>query len=63
MENTRRLLRWAKDTQGVQLNGIEPKSLPGRGIGIVASRKIKVHPSCSPLLLLPTSWILRPQGG
>lgn len=44
MENTRRLLRWAKDTQGVQLNGIEPRSLPGRGIGIVASRKIKVHP-------------------
>lgn len=44
MENTRRLLRWANDTQGVQLNGIEPRSIPGRGIGIVASRKIKVPP-------------------
>jgi hypothetical protein len=43
MENTRRLLRWAKDTQDVQLNGIEPRPLPGRGIGVVANRKIKVQ--------------------
>ncbi len=44
MEDTRRFLRWAIDTQGVRLNGIEPRRLPDRGIGLVANRKIKVLP-------------------
>ena len=32
---------WAKE-QGVEINGIEAAQLPGKGIGIVASRPIKV---------------------
>ncbi|KAH7026680.1 uncharacterized protein B0I36DRAFT_331142 [Microdochium trichocladiopsis] len=34
------LLDWAKST-GVQLDGIAPQPLPGRGIGVVASRDLK----------------------
>ncbi len=35
------LIDWA-EKRGVQLDGIEPALLPGRGIGIVASRRIEV---------------------
>ncbi|KAK1758539.1 ribosomal lysine N-methyltransferase set11 [Echria macrotheca] len=34
------LLRWATD-QGIQIHGIEPRRLPGRGIGIVATQQIE----------------------
>ncbi|KJZ79353.1 hypothetical protein HIM_01504 [Hirsutella minnesotensis 3608] len=40
MEAIERLLEWAI-ARGVKLDGIEPKPLPGRGIGIVATRAIK----------------------
>ena len=36
------LLKWAT-SHGTKLNGITPKALPGRGIGIVATRKIQVR--------------------
>ncbi|KAI9904299.1 hypothetical protein N3K66_000828 [Trichothecium roseum] len=35
------LLSWA-EPRGIKLNGIAPKPLPGRGIGIIATRDIKV---------------------
>lgn len=41
MEAYSELLRWAKE-QGIEVNGIEPRAVPGRGIGIVATRRIKV---------------------
>lgn len=34
-------LPWA-ESKGVKLKGVEPRILPGRGIGIVATRDIKV---------------------
>ncbi|KAM4065049.1 SET domain-containing protein [Hirsutella rhossiliensis] len=40
MQATERLLQWAT-AQGVILNGVEAKPLPGRGIGIVATRPLK----------------------
>lgn len=42
METYDEFLRWAQDG-GVELNGIAPRSLPGRGIGIVVTKPIKVH--------------------
>jgi len=42
MEAIEELLRWAA-AQGVEMNGIGPKYMPGRGIGIVATRKLKVR--------------------
>ncbi|KAH8171621.1 SET domain-containing protein [Sarocladium implicatum] len=41
MEAIENLLEWAT-AQGVEMKGIEPKHLPGRGIGLVATRKIEV---------------------
>lgn len=35
------LLQWA-DTKGIILNGITPKKLHGRGMGLVATDDIKV---------------------
>ena len=32
---------WARQ-QGVQVNGVEPASISGHGLGIVAQRKIEV---------------------
>lgn len=54
------LLEWAK-TKNIEINGCEPKQLHGRGVGIVATRPLKVRKSdhssthnqyaCSPRLL------------
>lgn len=41
MEVYEELLRWSTE-QGVEIHGIEPQSIPGRGIGIVATKSIKV---------------------
>jgi len=41
MEAYEDLLNWARD-QGIELHGIEPRPLPGRGIGVVATKSIKV---------------------
>jgi hypothetical protein len=41
MERTQNLLSWAED-QGIALKGITPRNIPGRGIGIVATRTLKV---------------------
>ena len=35
------LVSWAV-AQGVELAGIQPRAIPGRGVGIVATRKLKV---------------------
>jgi hypothetical protein len=40
-------LPWAEG-KGVKLKGIEPRILPGRGIGIVATRDIRVSNTISP---------------
>ncbi|CAJ2504544.1 Uu.00g119380.m01.CDS01 [Anthostomella pinea] len=40
MEPHEQLLDWATQ-QGVQLNGIAPQRIPGRGIGLLATRAIK----------------------
>lgn len=39
-------LPWAEG-KGVKLKGIEPRILPGRGIGVVATRDIRVSDSNS----------------
>lgn len=44
------LLLWAID-QGIELLGISPQQIPGRGIGLVATRPLKVSPL--PLLCPP----------
>ncbi|KAI1077505.1 SET domain-containing protein [Whalleya microplaca] len=40
MDAHQELLDWATD-KGVKLNGIAPKRIPGRGIGLIATRAIK----------------------
>jgi hypothetical protein len=35
------VVRWAQD-RGVELDGVAPRSLPGRGVGIVATRPLEV---------------------
>lgn len=35
------LVHWAMEG-GVELNGIEPRTIPGKGTGIFATRKLKV---------------------
>lgn len=35
---------WAA-SKGVVLSGIEPRAIPGRGIGLVTTREIKVGPA------------------
>ncbi|KAJ4859159.1 SET domain-containing protein [Trichoderma breve] len=42
MGHLQNLITWAK-TQGVSIRGIEPSSIPGRGTGILATRKIKAE--------------------
>lgn len=41
------LLLWAID-QGIELLGISPQQIPGRGIGLVATRPLKVSPPTPP---------------
>lgn len=41
MGHLHNLITWAK-AQGVVINGIQPSKIPGRGTGILATRKIKV---------------------
>ncbi|KND87344.1 Ribosomal lysine N-methyltransferase set11 [Tolypocladium ophioglossoides CBS 100239] len=57
MEAIERLLDWAM-AHGVQLTGIGPKPLPGRGIGIVATRALKAKED---ILTVPSS-LLRSLG-
>ena len=45
------LLIWAKD-QGIELDGVEPRRIPGRGFGVIATRDLKVRP---PNPLYPSS--------
>ncbi|KAI0119770.1 SET domain-containing protein [Daldinia grandis] len=53
MEPHEELLAWAIE-KGVKLNAIEPKRIPGRGIGLVATRAIKPEEI---ILDIPTSCI------
>lgn len=41
MGSVQLLVGWAKE-KGVELNGIKPMQIPGRGTGIVATRRLKV---------------------
>lgn len=41
--NHKDFVAWAKQVRGVQIDGVEPASFPGAGIGIVANRKITVR--------------------
>jgi hypothetical protein len=36
------LVRWATE-QGVELCGVEPRKVPGRGIGMIATERLQVH--------------------
>ncbi|KAK0668130.1 hypothetical protein QBC41DRAFT_347443 [Cercophora samala] len=51
MEAYDELLRWASK-QGVEVHGIEPKRIPGRGIGVVASKDLKANER---LIYVPTA--------
>ncbi|KAI1801578.1 SET domain-containing protein [Daldinia bambusicola] len=53
MESYEELISWAVE-RGVKLNAIEPKRIPGRGIGLVATRVIKPDEI---ILDIPTSCI------
>lgn len=44
MEAYEELLLWAKD-KGINLNGVKPRRIPGRGMGIVATKPLKVSHS------------------
>lgn len=44
MEAYEELLIWAKD-KGINLNGVEPRRIPGRGMGIVATKPLEVNHS------------------
>ncbi|KAK3693789.1 hypothetical protein B0T22DRAFT_496444 [Podospora appendiculata] len=57
MDIYKNLLRWAKD-KGVVLNGIEPRKLPNRGIGIVATKPLQEN---DVLLQVPTSALRTPE--
>ncbi|KAG5973797.1 hypothetical protein E4U55_000272 [Claviceps digitariae] len=57
MEAIEQLLTWAQ-SKGVELNGIGPRVLPGRGIGIVATRDLKEK---EVILTVPTT-LLRSLG-
>jgi hypothetical protein len=46
MEAHRELLRWGKEN-GVEWDGIEPRPIPGRGVGIVATKQLGVR-TCWP---------------
>lgn len=48
---------WAK-AQGVEIDNVAPKQLPGRGLGLVATKKIKQG---SRILFIPESTIFKPQ--
>ncbi|ODA78625.1 hypothetical protein RJ55_06007 [Drechmeria coniospora] len=51
MEAVERLLEWAT-AEGVILDGIKPQHLPGRGIGIVATRRLRADER---ILTVPTT--------
>jgi len=40
-EDYEEFLRWAQD-QGVELNGILPRAIPDRGIGLLVTKPVKV---------------------
>jgi hypothetical protein len=42
MEAYDELLRWAQD-RGVVLHGIEPRLIPEKGVGMVATKPLKVR--------------------
>lgn len=44
--NSNLVSKWA-EAQGIVLSGVRPDRIPGRGIGIIASRKVKVQPKLS----------------
>ncbi|KAK4124932.1 SET domain-containing protein [Parathielavia appendiculata] len=51
MEVYDELLRWAED-RGIELHGVAPRSIPGRGMGMVATKPLKANER---ILLVPTS--------
>ncbi|KAG8406247.1 hypothetical protein J3459_019286 [Metarhizium acridum] len=55
MEGLEPLINWAR-TRGVELDGVAPQQMPGRGIGAVATRSIKAG---QVLMTIPARAILR----
>ncbi|AEO65160.1 b3621fe5-76f2-4528-af2b-83d8d1ad461d [Thermothielavioides terrestris] len=51
MEAYDELLRWAQD-RGVEIHGIAPREIPGKGVGMVATKPLKANER---LLHVPTS--------
>ncbi|TLD22009.1 hypothetical protein PspLS_07851 [Pyricularia sp. CBS 133598] len=51
MEAHEELINWA-EAQGIVLSGVRPDRIPGRGIGIIASRKVKADET---VLRVPTT--------
>ncbi|KXX80905.1 Ribosomal lysine N-methyltransferase set11 [Madurella mycetomatis] len=51
MEVYDELLRWAGE-KGIELHGVEPRAIPGRGVGVVATKPLKADER---LLYVPTS--------
>ncbi|KAK3906587.1 ribosomal lysine N-methyltransferase set11 [Staphylotrichum tortipilum] len=51
MEDYDEFLHWAQD-QGVELNGILPRAIPNRGIGLIVTKPVKANEQ---LLQVPTS--------
>ena len=41
MDSSENLVLWAEDN-GVELNGIKPQRIPGRGLGVIATCALKV---------------------
>ncbi|GAB1312263.1 Ribosomal N-lysine methyltransferase-like protein [Madurella fahalii] len=51
MEAYDELLRWAGE-KGIELHGVEPRAIPGKGVGVVATKPLKANER---LLHVPTS--------
>lgn len=56
-EAIEQLLEWTTSI-GVNLNGIHPKALHGRGIGIVATRQLEVSKTCCPWSSMTNIYLL-----
>lgn len=55
MDPLEELITWAT-AKGVKLNGIKPARMPGRGVGIVATRQVTVSPfPVPPFASIPAS--------
>jgi hypothetical protein len=47
MDAHNEVVKWAIE-KGVELYGVEPRKIPGRGIGMIATERLEVHLTCNP---------------